>query len=132
MPNELKFNVRFRVPVRIIFEALTNPEQITRFTQCVAKFENSKSGEFNFYDGFITGINEELNENKKIVQKWKFNNWNNYGVLTMTFKEKEGNESLIVVHLKDIPERDIYNQTVDLQIIEKGFHTQIFQKISQF
>jgi hypothetical protein len=50
----------------------------------------------------------------------------------MTFKEKEGNESLIVVHLKDIPERDIYNQTVDLQILEKGFHTQIFQKISQF
>jgi activator of HSP90 ATPase len=132
MPDELKFNVKYRVPVRIIYETLTNPIEITKFTQCVAKFENNKGGEFNYYDGFITGINEELELNKKIVQKWKFNNWKDFGELTLTFKEKDGNECLVIVLLKGIPERDSYGQTVDLPVLEKGFRSQIFQKISDW
>ncbi len=132
MPNELKFNVKYRVPARIIYETLTNPMEITKLTQCPAKFENSVNGEFNFYDGFITGVNMELEQNKKTVQKWKFNNWKDYGICTMTFKEKPGNECMIVVNFKEIPERDNFNQTVDLEVIEKGFRMQIFQKIQNF
>ena len=115
-----------------MYRTLTDPFEITKFTQSVAKFDNRQGGEFNFYDGFITGVNEEMVENKKIVQKWKFNNWKEPGDLTLTFKEKPGNECLIVVHLKNIPERDLYNQTVDLPILEKGFRSQIFQKISEW
>lgn len=133
MPNELKFNIKFRVPVRIMYETLTNPNEIAKFTQSVTKFDKQPGGEFNIYDGFITGVNEVLEENKKLVQKWKFNNWKDYdGELTLTFKEKPGDECMIVVHLKNVPERDIYNQTVDLPNLEKGFKTQIFQKISDF
>lgn len=132
MPNDLKFNIKYRVPVRIIYDTLTNPTEITKFTQCPAKFENAAGGSFNLYDGFITGINEVVEENKKIVQKWKFNNWKDYAELSLTFKEKPGNETMIIVYLKDIPERDIYGQTVDLPVLEQGFRSQIFQKISDW
>jgi activator of HSP90 ATPase len=132
MPNELKFNVKYRVPVKIIYNSLTDPNEITKFTQCVAKFEKSVGGSFNLYDGFITGVNQELVENKKISQKWKFNNWKDFGEITFTFKEIQGNESLIAVHLKNIPDRDVYNQIIDLKILENGFRFQIFQKISDW
>jgi activator of HSP90 ATPase len=132
MPNELRFNIKYRVPVRIIYETLTNPIEITKFTQSPCKFDNSKGGEFVLYDGFITGFNEELDLNKKIVQKWKFNNWKDFADLTLNFKERDGNESLIMVYLKQIPERDNSGQTVDLPILEKGFRTQIFEKISNW
>jgi activator of HSP90 ATPase len=132
MPSELKFNIRYRVPVRIIYETLTNPSELTKFTHSLAKFDKTPGTEFILYDGFISGVNETLEENKKIVQKWKFNNWKDYADLTMTFKEKEGNECVIIVHLKNIPERDSYNQFVDLPNLEKGFKSQIFEKISQW
>ena len=132
MPTELKFNIKYRVPVRIIYDALTNPTEITRFTQSVAKFDKSEGGAFSFYDGFITGVNEKLEENKKIVQKWKFNNWKDQADLTLTFKEKEGDECLVSVSLKNIPERDTFNQFVDLPNLEQGFRGQIFEKISKF
>lgn len=132
MPSELKFNIRYRVPVRIIYETLTNPVELTKFTHSPAKFEKSIGSEFILYDGFISGVNETLEENKKIIQKWKFNNWKDYADLNMTFKEKEGNECLIIVHLKNIPERDSYNQFVDLPNLEQGFRSQIFEKISKW
>ena len=130
MPNELKFNVKYRVPVKIIYHTLTDPIEILKFTGCPAKFEKTAGSSFNFYDGFITGVNQELVENKKILQKWKFNNWKDFWEITLIFKEKEGNESLISVHLKNIPEKDIFNQIIDLKILENGFRSQIFQKIN--
>lgn len=132
MPVELKFNVKYRVPPRIIYEALTDPSIISKYTQSTATFDKSQGGAFSFYDGFITGVNEEIIENKKIVQKYKFSSWTENCDLTMTIKEKAGDECLIVVHLKNVPERDANKQTVDLKTLEAGFRSQIFQKISNF
>ena len=132
MPNELRFIVKYRVPVKIIYSALTTENEITKFTQTKAVFENTIGGNFNIYDGFITGTNEELNENKKIVQKWKFNNWKDYSDLTLTFKDAPGSESVINVCLKNVPERDKFGTIVDLKILENGFRAQIFKKISDF
>jgi len=132
MPSELKFNIKFRVPTNIIFETLTNPSEIMKFTQCKAEFLKEKDGNFNFYDGFITGSNVELVENLKLVQKWKFSNLPSSIDVTMNFKENSGKESLILIVVKNIPERDNLNAFVDLSSIERGFRTQIFEKIQNW
>jgi activator of HSP90 ATPase len=132
MPNEIKFNIKYRVPVRIIYETLTNSSELTKFTQTPAKFENTVGGTFNLYDGFITGSNVTLEENKKIVQLWKFNNWKDEANLTITLKEKPGNECQVIVELKNIPEKDSYGQIVDLPNLEQGFKSQIFFKIRDY
>jgi activator of HSP90 ATPase len=132
MPTELRMNIKYRVPVRIIYDTLTNIDELIKFTQSPTKFDKSSGGIFSLYDGFITGTNEKLEENKKIVQKWKFNNWKDFADLTLTFKEKDGNECLIQLLLQNIPERDSFNQTVDLPNLEQGFKSQIFEKISKW
>ena len=132
MPNDYKFQVIYRVPVKLMFETLTNPSEITKFTQCPAKFDKNQGGTFNFYDGTITGTNEEIVENKKIVQNWKFSSWKESCNITWNFKEKDGNECLITLNLKNIPERDSYNNIVDLKELEKGFRSSIFKKISDW
>ncbi len=132
MPSELKFNIKYRVPTNIIYETLTNPMEIMKFTQCKADFVKEVNGTFNFYDGFITGSNIELVENKKLVQKWKFSNLPSSIDVTMNLKEKPGKESLIQISVKNIPERDNLNSSVDLKSIERGFRTQIFEKIQNY
>ena len=84
------------------------------------------------YDGSITGVNELLEENKKIVQKWKFSNWKEFADLTLTFKERSGNECEIFVNMKNILERDNMESTIDLKVVENGWRQQIFQKIYNF
>jgi activator of HSP90 ATPase len=112
-----------------MYETLTNPTEITKFTQGTAKFEKSVGGSFDIYNGYITGTNEELVENKKIVQKWKFSNWKDACEAITTFKERPGNECYIQVHFKGIPERDTSGNIVDLKELEKGFRSSIFEKI---
>ena len=120
MPSEIKFNLQFRVPSNIIYETLTNPIEIMKFTQCKAEFLKSENGTFVFYDGYITGTNIELLDNKKLVQKWKFSNLGSSLDVTTHLKEKPGNECLIQIVVKNIPERDNSNIFVDVKSIEKG------------
>ena len=51
MTSEVRFIVKFRVPPQIIFEAITNEEMISKYTQAKAKFEKKVGGEVEYYDG---------------------------------------------------------------------------------
>jgi activator of HSP90 ATPase len=115
-----------------MFNALTNPQEITRYTQCKAEFSKEENGTFVFYDGFIKGTNIQIIENSKLVQKWKFSNLPSEIDVTINLKEKPGQECHVFVIVKNIPEKDNMNSSVDLNNIEKGFRTQIFEKIQTF
>jgi hypothetical protein len=45
------------------------------FTQSNARISKEVGGQFSLFDGSITGVNEELQEGKLIVQKWRFGSW---------------------------------------------------------
>ena len=60
MTSEVRFMVKFRVPPHIIFEAITNEEMISKYTQAKAKFEKKVGGVVEYYDGSIKGKVEEL------------------------------------------------------------------------
>jgi len=132
MSQELKFKVKFRVPPNIIYEALTNQDMMIKYTQTPAVFEKTNGSNFFMYDKNIQGVNVELQENNKIVQKWKFSSWPDYAELTMVFKERAGNESTIFMHMKNIPKEDNTKRGIELKVIENGWHGQIFKKINDF
>ena len=132
MPSDLKFDIKYRVPTHILFQALTIPEQITRYTQCKAEFSKEENGAFNFYDGFITGTNTQIIENSKLVQKWKFTNLPSEMDVTVNIKEKPMQECQVFVIVKNIPEKDNLKSNVDVKSIEKGFRAQIFEKIQNY
>ena len=48
MTSEIRFTIKYRVPPQIIFEALTNSELISKYTQSESKFEKKVDGEFFF------------------------------------------------------------------------------------
>jgi activator of HSP90 ATPase len=132
MPLDLKFDIKFRVPPRIMFHALTNPMEISKYTQSKAEFSKEENGTFNFYDGSITGTNIQIIENSKLVQKWKFPNLPNEVDVTVNLNEKPGQECHVYIIVKNIPEKDNLNSSVDVKNIEKGFRQQIFEKIKNF
>ena len=132
--NEIRFVVKYRVPPYILYNVLTNGEDMSRYTQSPSKFEKKVGGEFSMYNGAITGTVEKLDEEnkKKIILNWKFSNWPNPALATFTLKEKDGNECQITVLIKNCPEVDIYGQRVSFDNVKSGFKTQIFDKIETF
>ena len=45
------------------------------FTQSKAIISKDVGGQFSIFDGAVTGVNMKLEEDKLIVQKWRFQNW---------------------------------------------------------
>ena len=132
MSTEIRFVVKYRVPPHILFDALTNEELYSKYCQCKTKFEKTKGGKFDLYNGSITGTVTDFVENKKLLLKWKFSNWPTSADVQMNFKEKSGNECQLTVLIKNCPDRDVHNQTIDFDNIKVGFQAQIFDKIAMF
>mmetsp|Transcript_1942 Transcript_1942/g.1993 ORF Transcript_1942/g.1993 Transcript_1942/m.1993 type:complete len:149 (-) Transcript_1942:252-698(-) len=132
MPSTLNFKIKYRVPTYIIYQALTDETIIFKYTQAKTSYPAKQEEDFSLYDGAITGKIKELTENKKIVQTWKFSNWNDCAELKLTLKERKGNECEVVVDLKNIPDRDNFNKTIETETIKAGFMVQIFENISKW
>ena len=132
MTSEVRFIVKYRVPPQIIFEAITNEEMISKYTQAKAKFDKKIGGVIELYDGSIKGKIVELEENKKIIMTWLPSNWKQEAHVQMTFKPKEGNETQITILIKDCPNRDASGQIIEKKTVEEGFKQQIFNKIEMF
>ena len=111
--TEVRFVIKYRVPPNYIYDALTNEEMISKYTQSKCKFEKKVGGSFEMYNGSITGKVVELQENKLLILNWKFSNWKEPADIKMTIKPKEGNESQITILIKECPNRDANNLTIE-------------------
>lgn len=58
-----------------IYEILMDENRWKGFTQSNARISKEIGGPFSLFDGSITGVNEDLQEGKLIVQKWRFGSW---------------------------------------------------------
>lgn len=54
-----------------VYEALMNSKKHAKFTGAAAKISRKVGGKISAYDGYISGTNVELVENKKIVRMWR-------------------------------------------------------------
>lgn len=66
---------RFNCRAKDLFEIMMDDNRWKGFTQSNAKISKEVGGEFSIFDGSVMGTNVELQEGKLIVQKWRFGNW---------------------------------------------------------
>jgi len=66
---------KFSCRAKDIYEILMDENRWKGFTQSNARISREVGGLFSLFDGSVTGTNEELQEGKLIVQKWRFGSW---------------------------------------------------------
>ncbi|KAF6165513.1 hypothetical protein GIB67_015836 [Kingdonia uniflora] len=118
-----KFNCR----ARDLFEILMDENRWKGFTQSNAKISKEVGGEFSIFDGSIMGVNQELQEGKLIVQKWRFASWTD-GV-RLTFEEPESGVTVIKLKQTGVPEEDRYGNSTVVENTERGWRELILHKI---
>ncbi|KAJ7557769.1 hypothetical protein O6H91_04G008900 [Diphasiastrum complanatum] len=67
---------RFHCRPQDIYSTLLDEKRWKGFTQSNAQISKEAGGTFSVFDGAVTGVNQQLQENKLIVQKWRFSSWN--------------------------------------------------------
>ena len=63
-------NYQIMVPVQAVWEALTNPHIIEKWSGATAIMTDQKGTKFSLWAGEIHGTNSEVIANKKLVQDW--------------------------------------------------------------
>ncbi|XP_039144230.1 activator of 90 kDa heat shock protein ATPase homolog [Dioscorea cayenensis subsp. rotundata] len=122
-----KFNCR----AQIMYEILMDENRWKGFTQSNARISKEVGGEFSLFDGSITGVNQELQEGKLIVQKWRFGSWNDgiFSTVKLSFDEPEPGLTILKLVQTDVPEEDRYGNATVVENTERGWRELIFHKI---
>ena len=86
-----------------VYNALTNKNMLEIWTGEKAEMETVPGSAFSLWDGSISGVNLEFEENKKIVQQWFFEGENENSIVTMKLHPHKRGTSLELSHT-NIPE----------------------------
>lgn len=91
-----------------IFNALTNKKMLEIWTDETAEMEPVSGSEFSLWGGSITGVNLEIEENKKIVQQWFFGEDDEESVVTIKIHPHKKGTSVELIHT-NIPDEAFEN-----------------------
>ena len=97
----IRQTVFLTVPPAEVYDAFLKAKKHAGFTQSKATCDASIGGEFTAYDGYIFGTILELEEGRRIVQKWQTTEWPadaQPSIVEIILKEKEGATELTMVH----------------------------------
>jgi len=84
MSDSIRLTFTLPTIPKILYNAWLNSNSHSAFTKSKAVIEKKVGSTFSAYDGYITGTNELLHMNKRIVQKWR----------TTDFEESNGDSNL--------------------------------------
>jgi activator of HSP90 ATPase len=105
--NTIHQEVDFKASPERIYNALLDSKQFSQFTaqsggfsDTSAHIDPSEGGAFTLFDGYITGRNVELVQNKRIVQAWHDKEWPQgvYSLVKFVLKPKESGTHLVFDH----------------------------------
>jgi uncharacterized protein YndB with AHSA1/START domain len=123
MKNFKKYYVIPATPEEI-YISLTNPLSLQLWTGEKAEMSTEVNSEFSLWDGSITGLNIEFEENKKIVQQWYFGDENEASIVTIKL-HPHGDGTSVELHHTNIPE-------VDFDDIVEGWNDSYFAALYDF
>lgn len=90
-----------------VYNALTNKTMLDIWTGEEAEMEPVAGSAFSLWGGSISGVNLEFEENRKIVQKWFFDDEEN-SIVTMKLHPHKKGTSLELLHT-NIPDEAYEN-----------------------
>ena len=97
MTKNIKQTIYFDALALDVYEALIDAKKHVEFTGASASIDRKVGGEFSVWDGYATGENKELVQDKLIVQTWRASDWPEDAESTVKFEfiAKNGKTKLV-------------------------------------
>lgn len=112
---------------------MTDQRIVSSFTHSPAKIEAKESSEFFYFGGSINGTIEQLVENEKIVQKWRFTDWADgvYSTVTITLDSPEYGETVLKLVQTGVPQEDKFGNDGVPARVSDGWRNHFWERISK-
>ena len=125
----IRQSVSFKTSPHVIYETLMDSRKHAKFTGDKASVSRKIGGKFTAYDGYISGVNLDLVQDKRIVQSWRGSDWpeGHYSKAAFSLEKVKSGTRLIFrqsgvpeEHYKDINQgwRDYYWQPMQ-EMVQK-------------
>lgn len=103
--KSIRQTASFKASPKEVYNLLMDSKKHSAFTDAKASISRRVGGKFTAYDGWIEGMNVALVPDKKIVQKWRGDDWpeSQFSVATFELKRK-GTGTLLTFTQKGVPE----------------------------
>jgi activator of HSP90 ATPase len=75
MVKSVETSRTFLVPSRVLYSAFLDSKDLSRMLMSPASIEPQVGGSFSYFNGGVSGSVVELDPNSKIIQKWRFSQW---------------------------------------------------------
>jgi activator of HSP90 ATPase len=82
----IRQTVTFKASPHDVYEALMDSWKHSEFTGGKASISRKVGGKFTAYDGYAEGTNLELVKDKKIIQTWRADDWQEGHYSNVTFE----------------------------------------------
>lgn len=106
MSDTIKLSLTLPVDPKTIYNAWLSSDEHTAFTNSKTSIEKKVGSTFTAGDGYITGKNELLHMNKRIVQTWRTTDFDEEAEdsnLEITF-EKVEKGTKVIIHHSNLPD----------------------------
>ena len=122
---------RFYCRPQDICDALLDGGRVMAFSRSPADVTKEVGREFTMFDGNISGTLVEYDPGVRIVQRWRFRNWEqgHHSVVTITFREPEPGNVFVDLTQTSVPETDAFGNESVMDTTEVGWKDQIFDRI---
>lgn len=100
----VKLTEKLRGPVPMIYDSFLDSQRLSMMTRAQATVEKKVGGKISMFGNSVVGKIVELEENKKIVQDWRFSDWqeSHFSKLTLSF-EQQGDMTVVKLTHEKIP-----------------------------
>jgi uncharacterized protein YndB with AHSA1/START domain len=89
-----------------VFNALVDPEIIQDWSGDEVKMSAEVGAKWSLWGGQMFGTNLEVVKNKKLVQEWCYDQWEQPSKVTFTLKAK-GKKTIVELLHEDVPEKSV-------------------------
>jgi len=99
--DSIKLSVTVPVEPKMVYQAWLNSREHSAFTNSKAEIEKKVGSDFTAGDGYISGTNELLHMNKRIVQTWRttdFSEENEDSTLEVRLQKVDKGTKVSIIH----------------------------------
>ncbi|VTZ67202.1 activator of Hsp90 ATPase, putative [Plasmodium chabaudi chabaudi] len=114
----------YYVPPEVLFNAFSDAYTLTRLSRgSLAEVDLKVGGKFTLFSGSISGEFVEIDKPNKIIQKWRFKDWNDsdYSKVTLEFVFIKENHTMLKLKHEHIPQTNRYNEGGILERCKSGW-----------